>query len=115
MGFKETHSREDRRTIAANILQRFPDRVPIICEPASDKCRIDKVKFLAPRDFKMGHFAFSVRQRIPHLSSKEAIYIFVGADATIPSNSAPIEEIYQRFKDEDGLLYMKFDKEKTFG
>lgn len=114
MGFKEDNDIERRTRISSSIRDRYPERIPIICEPASDKLSIEKVKFLAPEDFKMGHFIFTMRKRIRKINSKEAVYVFVNG-GTIPPSNKTLKDIYEMYKDDDGLLYLLVDKEKTFG
>ena len=112
--FKFEYSEEDRSTLSSNILERYPDRIPIICEPGNDSdLVIDKRKFLAPRDYKVGHFLMTLRRRIPGMKSSEALYIF--ANGTIPPSGQNMADLYDKMKDEDGLLYLKFAKESTFG
>lgn len=113
MTFKDDNDEKKRKLIASSIRERYPQRVPIICEPASDKLSIERVKFLAPENFKMGHFIFTVRKRIKNLRSTEAIYVFIGEK--LAPTSKTLKEIYDENSDEDGLLYLTFDKENTFG
>lgn len=113
--YKETHLFDDRLRLSANIMERYPDRIPVICESKDPgKVSLDKKKFLCPRDYKMGHFVLTLRKRLQqNVKASEAIYVF-SKNATLP-NSLTMEEIYERHKDEDGLLYFVFDKENTFG
>ena len=105
---------DDRVKLSREITERYPDRVPIICEPKTgSEMTIDKVKFLAPKDFKMGHFLITLRNRVSQIRSSDAIYVFCN-NVCAPSNET-LGEIYEKNKDEDGLLYFRFDKESTFG
>ena len=113
MTFKQDHDFQKRKLIAESIRKRYPQRVPIICEPATDKLKIEKIKFLAPENFKMGHFIFTIKKRIKNLNSAEAIYVFIGEK--IAPTSLTLHEIYEQYRDDDGLLYLTFDKENTFG
>jgi GABA(A) receptor-associated protein len=113
--YKDKHLFDDRLKLSSNIMERYPDRIPVICEPKdNDKITLDKKKFLCPRDFKMGHFLITLRKRLKEkLRSSEALYIF--SNNTALPNNLTMEEIYEKCKDEDGLLYFTFDKENTFG
>lgn len=113
--YKDQHLFDDRLKLSANIMERFPDRIPVICEPRDEeKISLDKKKFLCPRDFKMGHFVITLRKRLKgKLRASEALYIFSN-NVALPNNLS-MEEIYESHKDPDGLLYFTFDKENTFG
>lgn len=112
--FQERILFDDRVKLSSEIMQRYPDRIPIICQPKQgSEMTIDKVKFLAPKDFKMGHFMVTLRNRVSQIRSSDAIYVFC-KNVCAPSNET-LGDIYQKYKDEDGLLYFEFDKESTFG
>lgn len=96
-------------------MKRYPDRIPVICESKDpEKITLDKKKFLCPKNFKMGHFVLTLRKRLrSEVKPSEAIYVF-SKNVTLPNNMT-MEEIYDNYKDDDGLLYFIFDKENTFG
>jgi len=111
--FTEEFSEDDRLALSQEIMQRYPDRIPIICEPKDTSLTIDKRKFLAPRDYKVGHFLLTLRRRISNINSNDALYIF--SNNFIPPTGKNIGELYDEMKSKDGLLYLKFAKESTFG
>lgn len=114
MRFQDKLTEDERSRISSEIIDRYPDRVPIICEPKEgSEMTIDKVKFLAPRDFKMGHFMVTLRNRVRNVRSSDALYVFCN-DVVAPSGKT-VGEIYESHKNSDGLLYFVFDKESTFG
>jgi GABA(A) receptor-associated protein len=57
--FKATHDFEKRKKEADRIRQKYPDRIPVICEkaPKSDIPDIDKKKYLVPADLTVGMFS----------------------------------------------------------
>ncbi|XP_028751797.1 autophagy-related protein 8f-like isoform X1 [Neltuma alba] len=116
--FKQEHDLEKRRTEAARIREKYPDRIPIclkvIVEKAerSDIPSIDKKKYLVPADLTVGQFVYVIRKRIK-LSAEKAIFIFV--DNVLPPTGAIMSAIYEEKKDEDGFLYVTYSGENTFG
>ena len=84
--FKNKYSFESRKSESKRIMERYPDRIPIIVEKSknSDIKEIDKKKYLVPRDLTVGQFIFVIRKRID-LSSEQAIYIFIN-NKLIPKN-----------------------------
>jgi GABA(A) receptor-associated protein len=113
MGYKDDYTLEHRKNESSKILERYPDRIPIICETLDKKApKLDKKKFLVPCDLTMGQFMFILRKRI-NLKQEEAIYLFV--NNTICPSSALMSSIYDKNIDEDGFLYIKYNGESTFG
>lgn len=105
---------EKRKAEASRILQKFNDRIPVICEKVekSDIAEIDKRKYLVPSDLTVGQFVYVIRKRIK-LPSEKAIFIFV--NDILPPTAALLSTVYEEHKDEDGFLYVLYSGENTFG
>jgi GABA(A) receptor-associated protein len=116
MRFKQEFSFEQRIAESSRVLNKYPDRVPIICEKsktASNDCPdIDKKKYLVPRDLNMGQFLYVIRKRL-RLPSEKAIFLFVG-NSIAPSTTS-INDIYALHKDADKFLYITYGLENVFG
>lgn len=114
--FKHEFTFQDRFEEAKRVLNKYPDRIPIICERSlkstSDCPFIDKRKYLVPRDLTMGQFLYVIRKRLRLLPEK-ALFLFV--NGTIPSTTSLINELYNRHRDDDGYLYISYSQENTFG
>jgi GABA(A) receptor-associated protein len=112
--FKAKHSFDHRLSESIRIREKYPDRIPIICEKINrtDIPEIDKEKYLVPNDLTIGQFMYVIRKRIK-LPAEAAIYLFVGG--SIPPTSSLISDVYESFKDSDGFLYVTYSKENTFG
>ncbi|KAF9387379.1 ubiquitin-like protein atg8 [Podila verticillata] len=112
--FQQKHPFEARKAESARIRQKYPDRVPIICEKAdkADIATIDKNKYLVPADLTVGQFMYVIRKRI-ELSPEKAIFIFV--DEVLPPAAALISSLYEEYRDDDGFLYFTYSGESTFG
>ena len=113
--FKEQHSFAERKDEADRIMLKYPDRIPVICEPINIKPTtpiLDKNKYLIPNDLTLGQFMYVIRKRMA-LSAEKAIYLFV--HGTIPSSSELINNLYYYYRDEDGFLYISYASENVFG
>jgi GABA(A) receptor-associated protein len=111
--FKDKHSFEKRIQESTKIIDKYPDRIPIIVQRANtDVKEIDKEKYLVPKDLTMGQFLHVIRQRIK-LDPHQSIYLFVNA-SMVPS-SMLISEIYENNKDKDNFLYVTYCMESAFG
>jgi len=112
--YKKDHPVEKRAAEAARIREKYPDRIPVICEkePRSDIPPVDKRKYLIPMDLTVGQFVYVIRKRIS-IPPEKAIFIFV--NNTLPPTAALMSTVYEQHKDEDGFMYMMYGGENTFG
>ena len=115
ISYKEKKTFEERKKEAEYILNKYNDRLPIICERVKNSPSVpalDKIKFLIPKDLTIGQFIHVVRKRI-NLSPTTAIFIY--CNNIIPSSTSMMVTVYKECKDEDGFLYLNFNGEDTFG
>jgi len=112
--YKQDHPFDKRSAEAARIREKYPDRIPVICEkdPRSDIPPVDKRKYLIPMDLTVGQFVYVIRKRIS-IPSDKAIFIFV--NNTLPPTAALMSAVYEQHRDEDGFMYMMYSGENTFG
>jgi GABA(A) receptor-associated protein len=136
MKFKLEHSFELRKTESERVRTKYPEIVPglinifdklytffsfnnllsnaVICEKIerSKMEEIDKKKYLVPSDLTCGQFVFVIRKRL-RLVGEKAIFLFI--NGVIPQNTAVLSDIYDKFKDKDGFLYISYSDETVFG
>ena len=112
--FIDTYSFDQRLQESTKIKLKYPNSVCTIVEksPTSNIARIDKKKFLIPKDLTIGQFIYVIRKRI-NLRPSEAIFIFI--NNTLPPSIATIGSIYDKYQNEDGFLYMEYRGENVFG
>lgn len=114
--FEKTRSFEERITESSKVMLKYPDRIPIIvtrCKHSIDIPEIDRKKYLVPKDLTIGQFMYVIRQRIK-LSHEKSIYLFVNNNV-LPPTCGLINIIYEKHKNRDGFLYIKYAGESTFG
>lgn len=115
VSYKESKSLVSRIREAHEVTSRYPSRVPIIVEKASqtkDIPDIDKTKFLCPDSLTLGQFIYVIRKRMV-LPPEKALFIFI--NNTLPLASQYMKEIYSKYRDMDGFLYITYTGESTFG
>lgn len=112
--FKKKYSFEERESESKKIREKYPERVPVIVEPAdqSSLTKIDKTKFLVPEDLTVGGFLTVIRKRIK-LGPEQALFIFV--NNTLPCTSQTMGSVFYNYKETDGFLYLVYTEENTFG
>lgn len=112
--FKNKHAFNKRKEESDNIIEKYPDRIPIIVQKHSttELPEIDKCKYLVPKNMSITQFSFIIRKRIK-LDSSQAIFITI--NNKLVGSGKTISELYNDEKDEDGFLYMIYTGENTFG
>jgi len=114
--FKHKYLFEQRKKESTDIKLRYPDRVPVICEKSpngNDSIPvIDKTKYLVPSDLTFGQMIFVIRQRLK-LNPEVAIFLFV--NNSLPPSCLLMSEVYDKYKETDGFLYITYAGENTFG
>ena len=113
--FKSMNSFQERKEQSSRVLEKYPDRIPVICEKNYKNTNtpvIDKNKYLIPNDLTVGQFMYVIRKRLL-LTPEKAIYFFI--KGMIPPTSQYIYDIYDNYKDDDGFLYINYSCENTFG
>jgi len=113
---KFTHTQ--RKIEADRIIEKYPNRIPIICERSktctdNDVAALDKRKYLVPKDLRLADFMYVIRKRMK-LSPDKSIFLFVGNNNLAPC-SALLGLLYSQYKNNDGFLYISYNGESTFG
>ena len=112
--FKKSFTFEERISESSRVMNKYPDKVPIICEKGvgKDIPDIDKKKYLISKELTIGNFIPVVRKRIK-LKDYEALFLMI--NGSIPPTSANFAELHHKYKDPDGYLYIIYSKENVFG
>lgn len=102
---------EVRIQMSDKILLKYQDRVPIIAD-----CKIGinifKNKYIVPKDLTIGQFLYILKKRI-NIESTQSIFLI--CNNVILINTETISNVYNKYKDEDGFLYIYITLENTFG
>lgn len=110
--FKKKNPLEKRLEESSKIMDKYPNRVPILVFAHRDAPEIDRNKYLVPVDLTISNFLHIIRKRIK-IDPSESIYTYF--DESMVPITAMVSTIYDKHKDEDGFLYCSYCKESTFG
>ena len=114
MGFKERFDPNSRGQESSRILLKYPTRIPIIVEKHKN-CKlkeINKTKYLVPKDMLMNQFIYVIRKRI-ELEPSDSLFVMTANQ--LASSNMTMGEIYEKYCEEDGFLYITYTSENTFG
>ncbi len=115
--FREMFSFEERKTHSSDIKVKYPDRIPIVMQRSvNDRILgdMDKIKYLVPGDITITEFMAILRRRL-NVNSTVAIYLYNPDNKVILSGTNSINELYTKYGNEDGFLYIEYCGEATFG
>ena len=111
--FQTNYSLKQRLDESKRILDKYPDKIPIIVETNDkDLPTLLKTKYLAPKDLTFGQFLYFIRGKL-NLPPEKALFMFV--NNTIPATSDLVETVYNKQKYKDNFLYISVNSENTFG
>ena len=113
--FKAMYSFDKRCTESKRVMSKHPGKYPLVVEKAnnSNVKEIQKNKWLVEGDLTIGQFLLTIRRQIK-IDASESIFIFIN-NSYLPGNSETISEVYDKYKDTDGFLYMTYSKEVAYG
>ncbi len=97
------------------MLQKYNDRVPVVCEkaPGASIPDIDKTKYLVPKEFSVQQFIYIIRKRLK-LEKEQALWLFINGRQVLKGDTI-MSCAYERSKDADGFLYITYSGENVFG
>ena len=116
LSFRDKFPFKKRLDESTRIMEKYPNRIPIICEKWGNDAEIpdiDRKKYLVPIDLSIANFMYVIRKRLK-VSPDKGIYLFVN-DHIMPTTSALVSQYYTQYKDPDGFLYVAYSGESTFG
>ena len=108
---------EKRKKECDQILNQFPEKIPIICEkdPNCKLAEIDKTKFLVSNDLTVAQFNFMIRKRLDIKEEKSAFYLLVNGQFAITGDIS-LSDVYQKHKSpQDGFLYIIYTSQIFWG
>ncbi|XP_008325060.1 microtubule-associated proteins 1A/1B light chain 3C [Cynoglossus semilaevis] len=116
MPFKQRKCLETRKDEVCSIRSKFPNKLPVIVERYIREKTLpllDKTKFLVPFELTLGQFLCLLRNKID-LDSTQALFLLV-AEKSMSCMSSSMREVYSRYRDTDGFLYITYASQEMFG
>jgi len=112
--FKRENPYNKRLELSKRLKEQYKNRVPIIVEIGSNSnLKLDKNRYISPKDISLGAFLNEVRKK-SSIKPEEAIFMFCDDNVLVPTNHL-ISQVYERYADDDGFLYLTVTLENTFG
>ena len=113
LNFKAKFDYGKRCEASQNVKKQYPNRLPCIVEAyKKNDPPTTKYKYLAPRDISLSKLMIEIRKNV--VIDEGLSIIFMINNMIIPSTRT-MEDIYNRYVDDDGFLYIIYTCESTFG
>ena len=87
----------------------------MVCEELQNSTRFPELetrRITVPSEINVAQLIYLLRRRMG-LSPEESLFVFAGS--SLLSSNTLIYVAYERYKDPDGFLYIKYSGENTFG
>lgn len=99
------------------VLKKHPGRIPVYVKKAENSGSlnipdINRHKFLIPQDFTLHALQHTIRIYLK-LRPEQAIFLFI--NNKLPIYSESLSELYKKYRSDNGLLYVTYSTENTFG
>ena len=111
--FKECNTLEKRISSSERVMSRYPDKVPIIVVLPKEFKKKPFLKYLVSKDLNVQYIIQLVRKNIK-IDCSKAIFILT-ENGYLSTASSDIGDLYYKYKNEDGYLYLYVKLEVCFG
>lgn len=98
-----------------NIRTKYPNKIPaFVFRSKKDKTfeDLECSKFLVPDNITLGQFIIIIRKRL-QLTSETSLFLFINNN--LPCSSDTMSQIYEKYKNKEGMLVMEYCGENVFG
>jgi GABA(A) receptor-associated protein len=107
---------EVRRRNCLKLIEKNPDKIPIIFEkdPKSNIESFPKTRYLINKDLTVNHFLLLLRNKLK-VDETSAFFLLVDGKIYITGDKT-LQDIYIKYKDKkDGFLYLMYSTEQIWG
>ena len=100
-------------------MMKFPNKLGLIIEADGNEKRqtvlkkLTNPKFMMPNTFTAAEVLQLLRQRLD-LNKEDGLVLFANGRYLLKP-SQKLEDVYTKYKDEDGFLYLTYSEEQVFG
>ena len=111
--FKESTSYKDRRLVFFKVISIHSNQIPVVVEPTDQrKMYFPTLKLILKPRMRILLISMLIRHKL-RLSTSEGIFLFCN-NINLPAN-AFLENIYAKFRDDDGFLYITVSNIDCYG
>lgn len=115
---KKTHFDKtipERKLEVTKIYNNYPSKICIYIDK-QDSCKtlntLKKHKYLSERDMLFSQYVYVIRKQLD-MNKETALIFFINGN--IPSSQLSLGELYDKYQNDDGFLYITYTGENCFG
>ena len=110
--FKKNNKFYQRLEESNRTKKKYPGKIPIIINKhkSSKLPNIEKYKFLVSEDLTVGQLLFIIKKQI---KLKDSIELYIYINDLLPIVSSSVLEIYDKYKSNDGFLYINYAEQNN--
>ena len=115
--FKHRNPFLTRQQWSKEAVEKYPDKIQVIIEKDLKCVSLDELgnpKFLMPNSFAISEVQMILRRKL-NLSKEQAVFLLVRDGKELVRSNMGLQEVYAKYQDNDGFLYMLYTEETTFG
>ena len=116
--YKSTYSKKERLQNSTKLIEQNKGQIPFICEKdtKSEMKVLIKTKYLIKREITVDQFIGTIRKKL-ELEKNEALFLLANCknEKFAIVGTTNFGEIYDKYKDDDGFLYLIYSNEKVWG
>ena len=116
--YKLQFTKKERLQNSSKLIEKNKGQIPVICEKdeKSNMKALIKTKYLIKKEITVDQFIGTLRKKL-QLDSNDALFLLANCKnnkyAIVGTES--LGSIYDKYKDEDGFLYIIYSNEKIWG
>lgn len=115
--FKHHYPLEKRMQWSQEASMKYSNKLPLIVEK-DHKCQalddLSNPKFLMPRTFMITEVQMIVRRKL-NIKKEQGLFMMVNDGKEMIKANESLESVYDKYKDEDGFLYILYTQENIYG
>ena len=114
--YKTVNTFEARKRESSMVLNKYPDKIPVICEvhkSVENIIILPNNKYLVPKDLSIGQFLITLRKKI-RMTADQSLFLFNDKNSLFPTTQL-LSAAYAENKDDDGFIYFTVSIQAAFG
>ena len=115
--FKHHYPLEKRMQWSQEASMKYSNKLPLIVEK-DHKCQglddLSNPKFLMPRTFMISEVQMIVRRKL-NIKKEQGLFMMVNDGKEMIKANESLEGVYDKYKDQDGFLYILYTQENIYG
>ena len=111
-------TKEERKQQSSLLIEKNKGNIPVICDkdPNCKLKSLTKTKYLIKREYTIDKFISLLRKKL-EIESYDALFLLVNSKNNKAAlvGTMSFGDVYDKYKDDDGFLYLIYANEKIWG